>query len=180
MRNVIAEVAQRQAQAAVRRAVVPAAWLRRPGFLSFCARRAVRSAVLSCGTDLRPALRGADHRGSSLRPRSRRGAVSWGQATAKACAAARHDAAATRDAVGASRALGRPKAGRICGSTACAGYRADVARLLDRQEVTRGGLFDEIVLVDLPHFVDVLDPDSYPVANHQARKFLFVDENHAL
>jgi hypothetical protein len=41
-------------------------------------------------------------------------------------------------------------------------------------------LLNEIVLVDLPHFVDLLDPDADPVADHQCGELLSVYQHHAL
>jgi hypothetical protein len=43
-----------------------------------------------------------------------------------------------------------------------------------------GSLLDEIVLVDFPHLVDVLDPDADPMPDHQRGELLSVDQHDAL
>ena len=94
MRNVIVEIAQQQAQAAIRRALVPAAIGDVALVFFLFALAALFAALFFLEEPLYgPRVSGADHRGGSSRPRphSRVLFLIVGRRRAEACAAARLD-----------------------------------------------------------------------------------------
>ena len=188
MRNEIVALAQQKAAATARRAARPGGARNcSGGSLSLCGRRAVRRTVLLAGAALRVGWRRAHRRRPRLRARAARDCAFW-----RSGAGRNPLPRPTRRCLRSCRwwrrarplsARGKPCL-RLSSWRSRSGYwRAALPTARNDARDTGSQsrpLLDEIVLVDFPYLVDVLDPDADAMPDHQIGKLLPVDQHHAL